>query len=100
MDEEVLLKSPEALEDEDELVELGPRARLADSLLAEDMCDEEPVTEDISAAASAASCGGLLEGGGLFTGFRMQRLTCRLRLEATPKRRPQVSHTNADQTHD
>ena len=29
------------------------------------------------------------------TGLRMHRLTCRLRLDATPKRRPQVSHTNA-----
>lgn len=37
----------------------------------------------------------LLGGDGVFTGFKMQRLTCLLRLEATPKRRPQVSHTNA-----
>lgn len=34
-------------------------------------------------------------GEGVFTGFTMQRLTCRLRLEATPKRRPQVSQTKA-----
>jgi hypothetical protein len=31
----------------------------------------------------------------VFTGLRMHRLTWRLRLDATPKRRPQVSHTNA-----
>lgn len=29
------------------------------------------------------------------TGLRIHRLTCRFRLDATPKRRPQVSHTNA-----
>lgn len=29
------------------------------------------------------------------TGLRMHRLTCLFRLDATPKRRPQVSHTNA-----
>ena len=33
---------------------------------------------------------------GEFTGFKMQRLTCLFRLDATPKRRPQVSHTKAN----
>ena len=37
----------------------------------------------------------LLDGEGVFTGLRMQRLTCLFRLDATPKRRPQVSQTNA-----
>ena len=32
---------------------------------------------------------------GEFTGFKMQRLTCRFRLDATPKRRPHVSQTKA-----
>ena len=32
---------------------------------------------------------------GEFTGFKMQRLTCLFRLDATPKRRPHVSHTKA-----
>ena len=32
------------------------------------------------------------------TGLRMHRFTWRLRLDATPKRRPQVSHTNAAKT--
>lgn len=37
----------------------------------------------------------LFDGEGVFTGLRMQRLTCLFRLDATPKRRPQVSQTNA-----
>ena len=32
---------------------------------------------------------------GEFTGFKIQRLTCLFRLDATPNRRPHVSHTNA-----
>ena len=32
---------------------------------------------------------------GEFTGFKMQRFTCLFRLDATPKRRPHVSHTKA-----
>lgn len=31
----------------------------------------------------------------MFTGLRAQRLTCRLRFEATPNRRPQISQTKA-----
>lgn len=31
----------------------------------------------------------------VFTGLRMHLRTCRFRLDATPKRRPQVSQTNA-----
>lgn len=31
----------------------------------------------------------------IFTGLRAQRLTCRLRFEATPNRRPQISQTKA-----
>lgn len=37
----------------------------------------------------------LLEGEVAFTGFNTQRLTCLFKLEATPKRRPQVSQTKA-----
>jgi len=40
----------------------------------------------------------LLDGEGVFTGLRMQRLTCLFKLDATPKRRPQVSQTNAIKT--
>ena len=36
-------------------------------------------------------CEGELE----LTGFNTQRLTCLFKLEATPKRRPQVSQTKA-----
>lgn len=36
--------------------------------------------------------------GVVFTGFRMHLLTCRLRFEATPNRRPQVSHTKAKES--
>ena len=32
---------------------------------------------------------------GEFTGFKMHRLTCLFKLDATPKRRPHVSHTKA-----
>jgi hypothetical protein len=32
---------------------------------------------------------------GEFTGFKIHRLTCLFRLDATPKRRPHVSHTKA-----
>jgi hypothetical protein len=32
---------------------------------------------------------------GEFTGFKIQRLTCLFRLDATPKRRPHVSQTKA-----
>ncbi len=37
----------------------------------------------------------LLEGEVAFTGFKIQRLTCLFKLDATPKRRPQVSQTKA-----
>jgi len=37
----------------------------------------------------------LLDGEGMLTGFKAQRFTCLFRLEATPKRRPQVSQTKA-----
>lgn len=46
-------------------------------------------------AAEGESEVDLLEGDGVFTGFNMQRFTCLFKLDATPKRRPQVSHTNA-----
>ena len=37
---------------------------------------------------------------GEFTGFKIQRLTCLFRLDATPKRRPHVSQTKAkEQSH-
>ena len=34
---------------------------------------------------------------GEFTGFKIHRLTCLFRLDATPKRRPHVSHTKANE---
>jgi hypothetical protein len=33
-----------------------------------------------------------------FTGFKMHLRTCRFKFDATPNRRPQVSHTNAAKT--
>jgi hypothetical protein len=33
---------------------------------------------------------------GEFTGFKIQRLTCLFKLDATPKRRPHVSQTKAN----
>lgn len=60
------------------------------------------VAEELRAddSGDSAATGGdpdadLLDGEGVLTGFRMQRLTCLLRLDATPKRRPQVSQTKA-----
>jgi len=49
-------------------------------------------------SGDSAATGGdpdILDGEGAFTAFRMQRLTCLFRLDATPKRRPQVSQTKA-----
>ncbi len=47
------------------------------------------------AAAAAGDADG--SEGDADAGLVLQRLTCRLRFEATPKRRPQVSQTNAGQ---
>lgn len=48
---------------------------------------------DVSSDEGESDLGG--EQTVMLTGLRAQRLTCRLRLEATPKRRPQMSQTKA-----
>jgi len=89
------------------------RARLPDFCPAEDRGVGAPLSlggiEDLAlefrvddSGESAAIAGDpdpdLLDGEGVFTGLRMQRLTCLFKLDATPKRRPQVSQTNAIKT--
>lgn len=89
---------------------MGSRARFPDFCPEEDEGVGTPLSlggiEDLTVGFKVENSGesvviagdpetDLLDGEGVFTGLRMQRLTCLFRLDATPKRRPQVSQTNA-----
>ena len=59
--------------------------------------DEEEGGELVTVAAGGDPDDDLWEEEeGEFTGFKIHRLTCLFRLDATPKRRPHVSHTKAN----
>lgn len=53
------------------------------------------VSGELETDKGDADTGDLWEGEVAFTSFELQRLTCLFKLDATPKRRPQVSQTKA-----
>lgn len=66
------------------------------SLIATEMRCAEGVTSEEEGELDKDGAGIWVARFATLTGLRMQRLTCRFKLDATPKRRPQVSHTNAE----